>query len=160
MKPTAPMANLPEPFPRPEFGHIEGVKAKLIGIRITGIHDLDLGFPDKLFSRFNGILELSLEVVSILARDSYRLGLGKLLLPMFGEEVVFDVDEFTFLVNPVKSMASVAVFVDPAIRCAMITEEHRSGMIALRNAGQEIEDGIIVQEEVFRLTLESGSRLL
>lgn len=38
--------------------------------------------------------------------------------------------------------------VGPALRCAMVTEEHHAGMITLGSMRKQIEGGIVVEQEV------------
>lgn len=66
---------------RPDLGHVEGIEAKLVSIGFLRIHDLDVSLPCNLFSTLDGIPELSLRIVWILAArlDSFRF--GHLFLP-------------------------------------------------------------------------------
>ena len=133
--------------PRPDLCYVKGIEAKLIGISILRLHDLNISFPDDLFTVFNGVPELPLRIVRVNAGSFDGLGFGHLLLTMLGEEVVFDVDKFTFLIHPgigsipktkcgfcieiipFEGMATVAMLIDPSIGRTVITEEHQSGMI-------------------------------
>lgn len=67
---------------------------------------------------------------------------------MLGEEVVFDVDEFAFLVDPLECVAAVAVVVGPAIRSTVVGEEHHTCVVGFGCEGEEIKEGVVVEEEV------------
>lgn len=82
---------------RPDFGDIEGVETQLLWVGLFGLHDLHLGCPLDLLSILDGLPQLLLRIVGILARDADGLGLSQLLLAMLCDEVVLDVDEFAIL---------------------------------------------------------------
>jgi hypothetical protein len=78
---------------RPDLGDIEGIKAKLQWVSLLRLHDLHLGCPLNLLSVLNGLPQLLLGVVGVLAGNSNGLRLGELLLAVLCEEVVLDVNE-------------------------------------------------------------------
>ena len=86
--------------PGPDFGYIERLKPHLFCVSALGLDNLDIRLPHHLLSVFDGIPELLLGIVWVLARDPGCLGLTKLLLPMLGQEVILDVDEFAVFVDP------------------------------------------------------------
>lgn len=49
---------------------------------------------------------------------------------------------------PLESVATVTVHVLPALWGAVVTEEHETGVVALRNTSEQIEGGIVVEQEV------------
>jgi hypothetical protein len=52
---------------RPDLGHVEGVETELERVSLFGLHDLYLGCPLDLLSVLNGLPELLLGVVGVLA---------------------------------------------------------------------------------------------
>lgn len=133
----------------PDLRDIKGVKAKLVRIRILGLHDLDLGRPLEFLTALNALPELPLAVIRILTRDANGFRLGELLLSMLRDEVVFDVHKLALLVDPLESVASISVVFCPALRGSMVGEEHQAGVITLWSAAQKIKCSVIVEEEVF-----------
>ena len=55
--------------------------------------------------------------------------------------------------EPLKGMAAITMRAPPALRSAVVTEEHHSGMVGLGSVGKEVERGVVVQEEVLRVPL-------
>ena len=45
-------------------------------------------------------------------------------------------------------MATISVLVDPAIRSAVVREEHETSVVTLRGVTQQIEGSIVVEQEV------------
>jgi hypothetical protein len=82
---------------RPDLGDVEGIEAELQWVGLFGLHDLYLGCPFDLFAVLDGLPQLLLGVIWVLAGDADGFGLGKLLLAVLGDEVVLDVDEFAVL---------------------------------------------------------------
>jgi hypothetical protein len=78
---------------RPDLGDIEGIEAKLQWVSLFRLHDLHLSCPFDLLSVLNGLPQLLLGVVGVLAGNADGLGLGELLLAVLCKEVVLDVDE-------------------------------------------------------------------
>lgn len=136
---------------RPDFGDIEGVKAKLIWIRLLWLHDLHFGSPLNLATGLNDVPQLHLRIVGVLTRNANGLWLGELLLAVLGEEVVLDVHELAGLVYPLEGVAAVAVLVDPSVWRAVIREEHQTSVVALRRAAEQVEGRVVVKEEVLRV---------
>lgn len=85
----------------PDFGNIERVKAEYIDVCVRWLHDLDLCVPYNLFSILDGFPEFLLRIIGILARDPDRFWTGELLLSVFGNEMVFDINELALLVDPI-----------------------------------------------------------
>ncbi len=85
----------------PDFGNIERVKAEYVNVCVRWLHDLDLCVPYNLLSVFDSFPEFLLRIVGILARDPDRFWTGELLLSVFGNEMVFDVNKFAILVDPI-----------------------------------------------------------
>lgn len=81
----------------PDLGDIEGIEAELQWVSLLRLHDLHLGCPFNLLSVLDGLPQLLLGVVGVLAGDTDGFGLGELLLAVLCEEVVFDVDEVASL---------------------------------------------------------------
>ena len=50
-------------------------------------------------------------------------------------------------------MAPVTVLVDPAIRSAVVREEHQASVVALRSACEQVEDAVIVKQEVLGVAI-------
>lgn len=71
---------------------------------------------------------------------------------MLGDEVVLDVDKFALGVDPLECVAAIAVIESPANGRAVVTEEHQTSVVALRCVRQEIKNGIVVYQEVGRVT--------
>ena len=67
---------------------------------------------------------------------------------MLGDEVILDVHELALLVHPLEGVAAVPVVETPALRCAVIAEEHETGVVGLGCVGEEVEEGVVVEEEV------------
>lgn len=78
---------------RPDLGDIEGIEAELQRVSLLRLHDLHFGCPFNLLSVLNGLPQLLLGVVGVLAGNADGIGLGELLLAVLCEEVVFDVNE-------------------------------------------------------------------
>ena len=90
----------------PNFGDIEGIKAEFVVIGFVRLHDLHLCSPSRVLSSINGVPQVPLRKVGIFAREARSLIVGKLLLPVIRNEMVFDVD----LRNP--SLAENLIFRD------------------------------------------------
>lgn len=136
----------------PDFRDIERVKAQLFWVRLIGLHDLHLGRPLNLFSTLNGLPQLLLGIVWVLARNLDCFWLSELLLAVFGHEMVLDVHKFALPVDPLESVTAVAVFVDPAVGRPVVGEEHETCVVTLRSTTQKVECRIIIEQEVLRVS--------
>jgi hypothetical protein len=67
---------------------------------------------------------------------------------MLGDEVILDVHETPLLVHPLECVAAVAVVEAPALRGAVVAEEHEAGVVGFGGVGEEVEKGIVVEKEV------------
>jgi hypothetical protein len=74
--------------------------------------------------------------------------LGELFLAMFRKEVILDVHEFPFFVDPFEGVAAITVIVAPPIRSAMVAEKHHTGMIGLRGQREKVKQGVIVKKKI------------
>lgn len=90
-------------------------------------------------------------VVRVLTRDADGFRLSELLLAVLGNEVVLDVDKFALLVDPLECVATIAVVVGPSLRCTVVTEEHHTGVNRFGGVAEQIECGIVVEQEVTRV---------
>lgn len=89
-----------ELLPGPHFGHVKGVEAELLGICILRLHNLHLGRPFDLFTSLDGLPQIPLREVGVLARDTVGFSRGILLLAVLGDEVILDIHELALLVDP------------------------------------------------------------
>lgn len=87
--------------PRPYFSHVERVEAEFLGIGFLGLHDLHFRSPGNWFAPFDGLPKVPFGIVRVLARHADCFAPRELLLAMVGEEVILDIDELSFLVDPV-----------------------------------------------------------
>jgi len=133
---------------RPDLRNIEGIEAELCRVGVFGLHDLYLSGPFLLFTTLHGLPQLLLGVVRVLTRDADGFRLSELLLAVLGNEVVLDVDKFALLVDPLECVATIAVVVGPSLRCTVVTEEHDTGMNRFGGVAEQIECGIVVEQEV------------
>jgi hypothetical protein len=78
--------------------------------------------------------------------------LGELLLAMLGDEMVLDVDELALSIDPLESVATIAVFVTPSFRSTVIAEKHETSMVTLWSVRKQIKESIIVWKEVLGVT--------
>lgn len=62
--------------------------------------------------------------------------------------MVFDVDEFSVGVDPFEGVTSVAVVEAPAVGGSVVTEEHEACVVGFGGVGEEVKEGVVVQEEV------------
>lgn len=67
---------------------------------------------------------------------------------MLGDKVVLDVDKFASLVDPFEGMAAISVIKAPALGSSVIAEEHEAGVVGLRGVGEQIKEGIKIEEKV------------
>ena len=121
---------------RPDFGHIEWVKAKLVWIRLTRVEYLDMSRPLNLLALFNRRPQVLLGVIWVLTADLCCLWVGKLLLSMLGNEMVLDVDKAAILIDPLEGVATISVVETPALRSSVIAEEHETGVVTLGGVGE------------------------
>jgi hypothetical protein len=140
-------------LPRPDFGDIKRVETELVGVCLLGLHDLHVRRPLEVLTGFDGVPEISLRVVGILATCLDGLFVGELFLSVLGQEMVLDVHEVAIFVHPLERVASVSVVEAPSLRCSMIAEEHETGVIRLRSVSKEVEEGIVVQQEIPRIAV-------
>ena len=133
---------------RPHLGDIKGIEPQLLRIRLLWLHDLHGRGVRDLLTLFNGLPQVFLAVIRVDPGHLDSFLTRELLLSRVGEEVVLDVHELTLGVDPFKSMAAVAVVVPPALRRAMIGEEHQSSMVSLGCVGEQIERSVVIQQEV------------
>ncbi len=143
----------PELVARPNFGYVKRVEAELLGIGVFGLHHLEFGGPCDFLTALDGLVQVTLGVVGVLAAHLCRLLLSELLLAVVCDEVVLDIDKLSFRVHPLESVAAVAVVEAPSAGSAVIAKEHEASVVALRRAGEEIEDAIIVNEEVLGVSV-------
>ena len=71
---------------------------------------------------------------------------------MLGDEVVLDVDKLALSVDPLERVAAIAVVESPANGCTVVTKEHQTSVVTLRCVCQEIKYGIVINQEVGRVT--------
>jgi hypothetical protein len=88
----------------PDFGNIERIEAKLLGIGVLWFHDLDHGGPLDFLASLDGLPEVALGVVGVFTAHPSGFFLRELLLAVLGDEVVFDVDKLALLVNLVMQL--------------------------------------------------------
>lgn len=85
----------------PYFGHVERIIAEFLRISFLRLHDLHFRSPGDRFTPLDGLPEVSLGVIGVLARHADRLAPRELLLAAVGEEVILDVDELPVIVDPI-----------------------------------------------------------
>jgi hypothetical protein len=73
-----------ELLPRPNLSDVEGTKSALLGVRPLGLHDLHVGGPFQVLDVLDGIPEVALRIIGILAADLGGFLVGKLFLSVFG----------------------------------------------------------------------------
>ena len=139
--------------PGPDLGDIEGVEAEFVRISIFGLHNLDLGSPLDLLSSLDCFPEVALGIVRILTTHLCSLFLCELLLTMLRNEVVLDVDKFALSIDPLESVASIAVVKPPSLGSTVITEKHQTCVISLRSAAEQVKDAIVVEQKVLGIAV-------
>lgn len=72
---------------------------------------------------------------------------------MIGNEVIFHIDKPPFLIHPLESVTAISVVKSPSLWSSVVTKEHQSGVIALRNICKKIKQAVIVNQEVCRVPL-------
>ena len=72
---------------------------------------------------------------------------------MLGDEVVFDIDELTFCIDPFKGMSSVSMTITPSFGCTVITEEHEAGVVTFGCIFQKVKYTIVVEKKVLRIAV-------
>jgi hypothetical protein len=73
--------------------------------------------PFNLLPVLDSVPKLTLGVIRVHSTDP-RCFIGrKLLLAVFSEEMIFDVDELPILVNPLEGMTAISVVVSPSVWC-------------------------------------------
>ena len=132
----------------PDLGDVEGVETELLGVGVLGLHHLHVGGPLDLLAVLDGVPQVALGVVRVLAAHLDGLGVGETLGAVLGHEVVLDVDELAGGVDPLERVAAVAVVVAPADGGAVVGEEHETGVVALGVVAEEVKGGFPVEEEV------------
>jgi hypothetical protein len=138
---------------RPNLGYIKWIETKLVRIGVLGLHNLNHSSVFDLLTTFDGLPKIALRVIRIFTTHLCGFLLSELLLAVLRNEVVFDVYEPAFRVDPFEGVASVSVETAPSLRGAMITEEHQAGMVALRRIGQEIEYPVIIKKKVLGIAV-------
>lgn len=71
---------------------------------------------------------------------------------MLGNEVVLNVDELALGIDPLESVAAVAVVEAPAYGSAVVAEEHETSVVALWCVAEQVKYRIIVEQEVLGIT--------
>ena len=134
--------------PGPDFRHVKWVKTEILSVGLIRLHNLHVSSPHYFLTFFDGVPKLPLGIVRILTGNSDCFGLRELFLTMLRQEMILDIDKLALFVDPTNSlvfhrvnhweanspfegMAAITMFVDPAIWCAMIAEEHQSGVISI-----------------------------
>jgi hypothetical protein len=64
-----------------------------------------------------------------------------------------DEDVLAFGINPLEGVAAVTAHEAPSDGGGVVRHEHHSGMLGLRDVGEEVEPRIVINQEVFRMTL-------
>lgn len=72
--------------------------------------------------------------------------IGELLLTVLCDKVVFDVDELSVGVYPLEGVAAVAVVEASSSGSSVIAEEHEACVISFGSVGEEIEEGVVIEE--------------
>lgn len=89
-----------KPILRPNLRDIKRIKTKLCGICLIWVHNLHMRRPLDLLTGLDCLPKVTFGVVWIFATEDGRLICSELLLAVFGDEMVFDVNELTILVDP------------------------------------------------------------
>lgn len=87
----------------PDLGHVEWIEAQLEGISLLWLHDLHVCCIGDLVSTFDGFPELLFRVIWVDTGQLDGLLTSEGLLPTIRKEVVFDIDELAFFVDPDRS---------------------------------------------------------
>ena len=119
-----------ELLPWPDFGHIEGIETELFCICFIRLHNLHIGGPLDLLALLNSLPQLTFRVVRVFTTDADGLWPSQLLLSMFCDEVVLDVDKLTLCVDPLECVTAIAMLVNPPIWRTVVREKHQSSMVA------------------------------
>lgn len=138
---------------RPHLCDVEGVETKLLWIRVLGLHDLHVGPPADLFAVLDCLVQIALGVVRIFTAHLCGLLLRELFLAVLCDEMVFDVNKLALCVDPLESVATVAVIETPTLRSAVVAKEHETSVVALRSVAEQVEDTVIVEEEVLGIAI-------
>ena len=134
--------------PGPDFGNIKWIKPKDIRICFFGLHDLYICCPFDLLTILHSFPKFTLRVIRIYPTDPCSFIGRKLLLAMFGKEVILDVDELPSFVYPLESVTTISVIMFPSIWSTMITEKHHTCVIGFGGERQQIKKGVVIQEKV------------
>jgi hypothetical protein len=84
----------------PDLGDIKGIEAEFGRISLFWLHDLYMSGIRDVFSLLDGLPKVLFGVVGVDSAQLNGLLAGELLLAAIGEEVVLDVHEFAFVVDP------------------------------------------------------------
>ncbi len=106
---------------RPHLGEVERVEA--VRRRLGRRHDLDLHGPGRELTPLDGLAQIALVAVRVLAGELVGLVLGEVLDALVGLEVVLDPEDLAGLVVPLVGVRAVPVHVAERGRDAPVTEE-------------------------------------
>ena len=179
------LATYPELGLWPDLGDIERIKPELLGVRLLGLHDLNIGSPCNRLALLDGTPQVTLGKVGVFTSQLDCFVGSKLLLPVVCNEMVFHVYKLAVLVDPValrqvqisynngrclpsERVAAKSILEPPALRCAMVAEEHESSVVPIPSANvkrilsdnlrfsvvcEKIKQGIPVKKEVLRIAI-------
>ena len=82
----------------PHLGQVERVEAVRPGL--VERHDLHVERPAGSVTRLDGVVEVPLVVVSVLAGDAVGIGLGEELNPLVGLEVILHPETLALCIDP------------------------------------------------------------
>ena len=75
-----------------------------------------------------------------------------LFLAMICNEVVLDVHKLPFCIDPLESVAAIAMVKPPTLRSTVVAEEHETSVVALWCVAEQVKYRIIVEQEVLGIT--------
>lgn len=107
---------------RPYFSDIKYIKSVVFSFSFW--HNLNMDSPRWEISVFNVSEEIFLSKLRIIHLHFHWFFICETLDTLISLKVVFDVESFTFLVNPDKSMRTISVHVSMSIRSTSIWEKN------------------------------------
>ncbi|KAF5613859.1 isoflavone reductase like IRL [Fusarium subglutinans] len=133
---------------QPNLCDIKKIKPEFIKIRLSRIHGLNISCLLNLIPLLDNLPEISLGVIRILTTHLHSFTVSELLLTVLCDEVVFDVDKLSVGVYLLEGVAAVAMVKAPPLGSSVIAEEHETCIVSFWGVGEEVEEGVVIEEEV------------
>jgi hypothetical protein len=123
---------------RPNLGDIENIKPVVLGIFFR--HELNVESPGRIITFLNRFVEITSGEILILEGHCVLLLGGEIFDALVCFEMVFNVMNFTLIVNPFEGMRRVSVHESVAVRSTSVREKDGDLVEGLRGMLPEIED--------------------